>query len=73
MRHLAVLPHTQHVVSCSHSQHLTDSVTFLTLNGGRVPHEEHSALPLRHEQVLRVLPRHGPEVPAEIKGQVSEL
>ena len=52
VRHLVVLPHAEDVVA---------------LDGGAVPHQEDAALPLRHQQVRRVLPRHGAEVPAEMK------
>ena len=58
MRDLAVLPHAEHVVA---------------LDGGGVPHQEHAALALRHQQVRGVLPRHRPEVPAAEEGELVTL
>ena len=49
---MAVVPDAQHVVA---------------LDGGAVPDQKDAALPLSHEQVRRVLPRHGAEVPAATK------
>ena len=44
---------------------LADAEDVVALDGGGVPHQEHAALPLRHQQVCGVLPRHRSEVPTE--------
>ena len=43
------------------------SLTSLYLYRGGVPDQEDTALPLAHQQVCRILPRHRSEVPAERK------
>ena len=49
------------------SQSPSTSLTSLYLYRGGVPDQEDTALPLAHQQVCRILPRHRSEVPAERK------
>ncbi len=46
---------------------LANAEDVVTLDSGGIPHQEHAALPLRHQQVSGVLPRHRTEVPAEMR------
>ena len=46
---------------------LANAEDVVPLDSGGVPHQEHAALPLRHQQVRGVLPRHRTEVPAEMR------